>query len=278
MLKQLRQIFNTSTGNDTPLENGYDLRGYTIERLLHRGGMSWVYKAWDPKGKPVLIKEFFPHKSVIRMPDTSISVLDERTQYFKEAFRRFHEEGRYMGMFRGASFCRVRSFFRYNNTGYLVCELERGRTLAGYIKIKRHAYPEFKTVLSLTKDICDGLQKMHNEHVLHMDIHPANIHLTLHRKAILLDFGAARHIAEPILNGARFYTPGFSAPEIKTTNVWGPWCDIYSFGACLKASGFLKPECIYPDNFKTMITKCLIEDYKQRPQSFDDPVFDCLTD
>lgn len=275
MFKQLKSIFGTfSIDTDAPLPEEYDLRGYTIDRVIHRGGMSWVYKAWDPKGKAVIIKEFFPHKSAERVDGENVASMVDREPFFKEAFRRFHEEGRYMGMFRGPYFVRIRSFFRFNDTGYMVLEWERGRTLASYIRIPRHQFPDFKLVLRLVTDVRDALLKMHNEHVVHMDIHPANIFLNLQGRAVLLDFGATRHVAEPVLNSARFFTPGFSAPEVKNSLDWGPWCDIYSFGACLKAAGFLREDCPYPAEFKKLIQRCMVEHYRQRPQSFDDPLFD----
>ena len=274
MLRHLKSIFNSFNSNsDIALPLGYDLRGYTIDRVLHRGGMSWVYKAWDPKGKPVVIKEFFPHKSAERTGIDGIIPLVDREDYFKEGFRRFHEEGRYMGIFKGPVFVKARSFFKFNDTGYMVLEWERGRTLASYIRIKRTIYPDFNLVLKLSRDVVDALRRMHKEQIIHLDIHPANIFLNLQGRALLLDFGATRHIAEPMLNTTRFYTPGFSAPEIKSGGHWGPWSDVYSFGACLKAAGFLKDYCPYPDVFKDLIRLCLIESYRDRPMNFEDPRF-----
>ncbi len=274
MLKHLKTLFNSFNSNtDISLPSGYDLRGYHIDRLMHRGGMSWVYKAWDPKGKPVIIKEFFPHKAVERVGVDNVSILADKDILFKDGFRRFHEEGRYMGMFKGPYYVRARSFFRYNNTGYMILEWERGRTLGSYIRISRSTFPDFHVVQKLSKDVIEALKRMHREQVIHLDIHPANIFLNLQGRAVLLDFGTTRHIAEPSLNSSRFYTPGFTAPEIKTNGQLGPWCDVYSFGACLKAAGFLRSHCPYSEDFKNIIRLCMTENYRHRPQNFSDPVF-----
>lgn len=272
MLDTLKSWMGTSkpVDEDIPLPLGYDLRGYQIDRLIHRGGMSWVYKAWDPKGKPVIIKEFFPHNSARRV-GLEVLARADRTLYFREAFRRFHEEGRFMGLFRGANFGRIRTFFRYHGTAYMVTEWERGRTLGAYIRVPRTQWVTWEEAKPYANDIRLALLKLHQANVLHLDLHPANIFLTLNARAVLLDFGAARHASEPVINGARFYTPGYSAPEIKTDSMWGPWTDIYSFGCCLRALGALRPEQQYPTEVQEFVNACLVDDPRSRLRRLDDP-------
>lgn len=259
-----------AVNDDIPLPQGYDLCGYQIDRVIHRGGMSWVYKAWDPKGKTVIIKEFFPHNSAKR-DGFNVAIKVERALFFREAYRRFHEEGRFMGLFRGANFSKIRTFFRHNDTAYIVLEQERGRTLGAYIKVPRKRGAKWRQIKPYANDIRLALLKLHQANVLHLDVHPANIMLSLGGRGILLDMGAARHAAEPVINSARFYTPGYSAPEIQTDTIWGPWTDIYSFGCCLKALGALDPEHDFPTEVRAFVRACLIENPKERIRRLDDP-------
>ncbi len=256
-----------------PLPGGFVLSDYKIERILHRGGMSWVYRARDNRGTPVVLKEFFPHRSAFRN-EHGVVPRSDRESYFEEGFRRFHEEGRLLGLFRGGPFLRTRQFFYDNNTGYLVLELERGRTLASYIRIPRQ-YRHWSIAKPFVGDVWQGLCRMHDQKILHLDIHPGNIFLSLQGKGLLLDFGASRHMAEPAINDSRFFTQGFSAPEIHRLGKLGPWTDVYSFGACLKACGALRNP-LWPAEVRELTLSCLREQPSERPQSFSDGCFQRL--
>ena len=274
MLRQFTSWVSSFQSQDIPLESGFEIRGYTIERVLHRGGMSWVYKARDTRGIAVVIKEFFPSSSAMRVANHQVVPQNGKDEFYKEAFRRFHEEGRYLGMFRGPQFPKACTFFRSLNTAYIVMEIERGRPLSSYIKIDRKPV-DWETARPYIYDIYCALSKMHQQNILHLDLHPANIFLTLQQRGLLLDFGAARHIAEPVINTSRFYTPGFSAPEIRVGNRWGMWSDVYSFGACLKASGALRNPR-WPRDIKILTLDCLREDIGERIQTFEDFRFNFL--
>lgn len=275
MLRNLTQwVASSFQSTDLPLAPGTDVRGYLIERTLHRGGMSWVYKARDTRGIAVVIKEFFPVSSAYRTSDGFVRAQSGKEEFYREAYRRFHEEGRLLGIFRGPTFSRARTFFRSANTAYIVMEIERGRPLSAYIRIERELI-SWETARPYMLDIRNSLLKMHKQNILHLDIHPANIFLTLNRRGLLLDFGAARHSAEPVINTARFYTPGFSAPEIKQGVQWGTWSDIYSFGACLRAAGALRnPQ--WPRDLRVLTLDCMRDDIGTRISNLEDPRFNIL--
>lgn len=275
MLRNLAQwVAHSLQISNTPLIPGTDVRGYIIERVLHRGGMSWVYKARDSRGIAVVIKEFFPSNSAYRDAAGLVQPSTGKEDFYREAYRRFHEEGRCLGMFRGPTFSRARTFFKSFNTAYIVMEIERGRTLSSFIKVK-HSPLDWDHAKPYMRDIRNGLLAMHKQNILHMDLHPGNIFLTLSGRGLILDFGAARHIAEPMINNARFLTPGFSAPEVKNGGVCGAWSDIYSFGACLRATGAFRQKD-WPPSVAKLASECLLVHPSQRPQSFDASVFDIL--
>lgn len=87
----------------------------------------------------------------------------------------------------------------------------------------------FETLIKWFITIAKGIQCMHDNGYVHLDIKSPNI--TIHdNEAKLIDFGLAQHITDiktPIIYG----TVGFKAPEIGGTDIDYKKCDIYSLGA-----------------------------------------------
>ena len=80
--------------------------------------------------RPVAIKEFFPHQSVVRDGAALMISIDmpQQNDYFK-ALDRFMKEGRTLYDLTHPNVVRVHDLFRFNNTAYIVMELIEGRTL-----------------------------------------------------------------------------------------------------------------------------------------------------
>ncbi|CQR59651.1 serine/threonine-protein kinase [Streptomyces leeuwenhoekii] len=86
--------------------------------------------------------------------------------------------------------------------------------------------------------LADALATLHEAGVVHCDVKPANIGLTRHGTAKLLDFGAAYRIggAETITaNGPYSFTPDYAAPELARGNVPLPASDVFCLAATLHA-------------------------------------------
>lgn len=259
---------------DAPLAAHVQVGGYTIERNIHRGGMSWVYKARDYRGIAVVLKEFFPSSSAMRLLNGRVVAQPGKDDFHREAFRRFHEEARVIGLLRGPTYPRPREFFQAFDTAYIVMEIERGRSLSVYSRTPRQPVA-WEIARPYMLDIRNAVMRLHEQNILHLDLHPANIYLNLQGRGVLLDYGATRHAAEPILNTARFYTPGFSAPEIKQGVQWGTWSDVYSYGACLRSAGALRNP-LWPSELRRLALACLREDIGARIHRMDDSAFDIL--
>jgi len=220
-----------------PLPAGYVLNGYRIEKPLSSGGFSIVYLARDEAGTQFAIKEYLPSTLPLRPDGVEIQITDEATQsVFRHGLKCFFEEGRALAMIQHPNVVRVENFFRANETCYMVMAYVRGRTLQFHIQKNQNELTESfirRTFVSLL----NGLREVHANKLLHLDIKPANVFISMeNNRPVLLDFGAARiTLSEEQMKLKPMYTAGFAAPEHYRfqPGELGPWSDIYSVGATM---------------------------------------------
>ena len=273
-----------------PLPAGYVLNGYRIEKPLSSGGFSIVYLARDEAGTPFAIKEYLPSSMPLRAEGVEVTVTDEgNLAIFRHGLKCFFEEGRSLAMISHPNVVRVENFFRANETCYMVMQYVRGRTLQFHIQRNRHEFTE-GFIRRLFTHLMNGLREVHANKLLHLDIKPANVFISMEGRPVLLDFGAARiTLSEEQSKLKPMYTAGFAAPEhyrFKPREL-GPWSDIYSVGATMytciagtppQASDQReqKDRIIplrtlareqYSDELYAVVESCLEIDYLKRPQT-----------
>jgi len=83
--------------------------------------------------------------------------------------------------------------------------------------------------VSIIVQICRSLAYLHSRGVIHGDLKPANV-LQTDDQVKIVDFGIALEIRTPEAR-ARYYTPGYSAPELKEQRPIDHRADLYSLGA-----------------------------------------------
>ncbi len=220
---------------DLALPDGYQLERYRIVRRLSAGGFSTVYLAEDERETPVAIKEYLPNGMVTRGENFEVQANSaENLAPFRHGMKCFFEEGRALAQINHPNVVRVENFFRANETVYLVMRYMRGRTLDFHIRSNQQHFTD-AFLRRLFLNLLNGLREVHAHKLLHLDIKPANIYVTMDATPVLLDFGSARMT----LNQDRpqlvpMYTKGFAAPEQHVgMSGLGPWSDIYSVGATL---------------------------------------------
>ena len=85
---------------------------------------------------------------------------------------------------------------------------------------------------SIFMDVCQGLQFLHSQNIIHRDLYSSNILLTKHLVAKISDLGMAKMITPGF--GRHTQAPGnmvFMPPEALSVNpVYGAPIDIFSFG------------------------------------------------
>lgn len=216
------------------LPAGTRLEQYTVVRSLSSGGFSEVYLALDQHDRKYAIKEYLPLVMAGRRDSHNVTVLNELDRdAFKLGLKCFFEEARILAAIQHPNIVRVSNFFRANQTGYMVMDYTEGRPLAKEIELTPRGIAEPR-LRRLFAELIGGLREVHLQHLLHLDIKPANIYLRRNGTPVLLDFGAARQTLGRAQHLGSMFTPGYAAPEqYDAQGKLGPWTDIYALGACL---------------------------------------------
>ncbi len=172
----------------THLQNGR----FTLGRVLGEGGFGITYKgAHRHLQRVVAIKELFPEDAVRR--GTSVLVSEQRQTDFRMERERVLEEARSIARLDSPHIVEVHDAFLENNTAYIVMEYLEGRSLQERIEAQGPLPPD--DVRRIAMAVCDALTEVHGQSLLHRDISPDNIMLTVDGRMVLIDFGSARLFA-----------------------------------------------------------------------------------
>lgn len=223
------------------LQVGTILHGtYKIESYLASGGFGNTYLAKNIEfDETYAIKEFFV-KGVCQRDgnSTTISVSNaENTNSFEQQREKFKKEARRLRSLSNPHIVKVYDLFEENGTAYYVMDYVDGENLSA--RLKRTNVPLAESeVRNYLNQILDGLEAIHKEGMLHLDIKPANIMVDSHYVVKLIDFGASKQ--QSTVGGATAstgisYTNGYAPSEqmAQSYDKFGPWTDFYALGATL---------------------------------------------
>ncbi|XP_041039280.1 myosin light chain kinase 3 isoform X1 [Carcharodon carcharias] len=121
--------------------------------------------------------------------------------------------------------------FESKNDIILVMEYIDGGELFDRIIDESYNLTEMDTIL-FVRQICEGLQYMHQRYILHLDLKPENI-LCVNREANqvkIIDFGLARRYKPREKLKIHFGTPEFLAPEVVNYDFVSFPTDMWSLG------------------------------------------------
>ncbi|KAF0562503.1 kinase-like protein [Gigaspora margarita] len=205
-----RKIVKISTSFDCDIE----FSELEVIKYISKGGFGIVYQKWWNKGK-----ENEQIVAVKVVPSTN----DTKTQQSERDFKR-----EFYGLAQNPQteeYCLV---MQYANDG----------NLQDYLKEHQHRL-DFQAKISLIKPILKGLEFLHDEDIIHRDLHSKNI-LIHNGNPLLADFGLSKslleindgHISE--VRGIQAYVdPNLLSESLNSNYTHTKLSDIYSFGVVM---------------------------------------------
>ena len=140
-----------------------------------------------------------------------------------------------------------------------------GETLAE--RLAREGTLSRALAVSVTTQICRGLEALHRAGLVHRDVTPANIILTSDGNAKIIDYGIARAFdRQKSADTAILGTPGYAAPEQFGFSQSNARTDIYAVGVLLNVmlTGALPGEQRADGALGRIVSKCIEIDQRQR--------------
>jgi predicted ATPase len=254
---------------------------YEILEQLGAGGMGEVYRARDTRlGREVAIKTVSLH---------------HHSQ--AEALIRFEMEARSASALNHPNIVTIYELGCVDNTHFIAMELVRGETVR---QLLASGPIPFRKAIAVAAQVADALARAHEIGVVHRDLKPDNLMVSVDGAAKVLDFGLAKLLAiDPppdssastsiSSDGAVMGTLGYMSPEQANGEKLDFRSDQFSFGSVLyemvtgapafqkktraeTAAAILRdePERIVsrmlqaPAPFVWIVERCLAKDPKQR--------------
>ena len=220
-----------------PIKSGETIDNYLIEGVIGGGGFSIVYRAFDATiGESVVLKEYFPNMLSIRGDDNQIEPITSRKKSaFDVGMQQFFAEAHALSKISHPNVINIINVFRSNNTAYMVSKLQPGKDLRWMIK-RCQGDLDQGFIQKVMPPIISGIDTLHANGILHLDVKPANILLRTEGGPLLLDFGASKTMSrQERFSSFQTLTPGFAPPEQHHKKELGPGSDIYAIGATIYA-------------------------------------------
>ncbi|HUR39196.1 MAG TPA: protein kinase, partial [Planctomycetota bacterium] len=194
---------------------------YILVKVLGKGGMGEVWKAWDRK-----LSRWGAIKFLLGQSQEGVARFKREAKMAARLthpnIAPVHEVGEAPSRQPGQPSCH-----------FLAMEYIDGTTLGG-------AKLSMRDKVDVFVKVAQGIDAAHKGGIVHRDIKPANVMLTKENWPYVMDFGLAKSLDGDnnlSASGAIMGTPAFMPPEQVEglSDQIGPWSDVYSLGATMYA-------------------------------------------
>ena len=186
---------------------------YEILEKIGSGGMSEVYKAKCHKlNRLVAIKVL---KSEFTSDATFVS--------------KFKMEAQAAAGLSHPNIVNIYDVVDEGDIHFIVMELVEGITLKSYIMKKGHL--DVKEAIGIAIQVASGIEAAHEQHIIHRDIKPQNMLISMDGKVKVADFGIARAVSSQTMNAATVVgSVHYISPEQARGGYSDERSDLYSLG------------------------------------------------
>ena len=188
---------------------------YEILGKIGTGGMADVYKAKDHK-----LNRF-----------VAVKVLKPEFREDTTFIRKFKSEAQAAAVLTHPNIVNVFDVGDDNGVYYIVMELIEGITLKEYISKKGKL--SVKEATSIAIQVSMGLEAAHSHGIVHRDVKPQNIIISMDGKVKVTDFGIARAASSNTINGNAMGSVHYISPEQAGGKYVDEKSDIYSLGVTM---------------------------------------------
>ena len=185
---------------------------YEIMNRIGSGGMADVYKAKDHKLNRYV----------------AVKVLKQEFKDDKAFLSKFRVEAQAAAGLAHANIVNVYDVGEDQGISFIVMELVEGITLKAYISKKGKL--SVREATSIAMQVAAGLEAAHNNGIVHRDVKPQNILISMDGKAKIADFGIARAANSNTISSNAMGSVHYCSPEQTRGGYSDAKSDIYSMG------------------------------------------------
>jgi serine/threonine-protein kinase len=187
---------------------------YILREVIARGGMGEVWRADDTdQNRPVAIKTLLP----VLSGDPGFA-------------QRFRNEVRAMAVLRDPAIVEIQDFGSSDGIDYIVMTYVEGESLRGLMSREGPLAPD--RAMTLIAQAAAALHLVHEQGIVHRDVKPSNLMVSVAGQVVLTDFGIARMVDTTRMTevGSVLGTVTYLSPEQITGDPVSPATDVYALG------------------------------------------------
>ena len=192
---------------------------YELLQRIGSGGMSVVYKAKDRAlGRIVAIK-----------------MMHESFTSDEGFLKRFQQEAHAAANLAHPNIVTVHDIGQDGFKHFIVMEFVEGQTLKQIIRSYDGQPMPINRALDLIIQVCNGIGYAHRANLVHCDVKPQNVIVTVDERVKVADFGIARAISTTTQQQVSqiWGTPQYFSPEQAAGDAPSPASDVYAIGIML---------------------------------------------